>query len=351
MDEGRVFMMANEALSKSFLTFAEKECKGTSPLYEFLSKEIAQEESILEIGGKAQKGQPIPNLLFGAVHYLLIKGKDHPLKEYYPSIVTNPKSYIESFECFKDFCVTYQGEIESILKSRLVQTNEVRRCAYLYPIFCTIYEIVKKPLALVEIGTSAGLQLLWDKYAYSYKADAIYGNTESKLTIIAEIRGENIPSLHTTPPPVSIRIGLDLNTIDLMDEEEKLWLKSLIWPEHKERLLLFEKAASYMKENSVALVDGDAIRLLANTVKSIPEDSVICIFHTHVANQLTVDVKQKLLQMIKEIGKKRDVFHLYNNIQDKYLHLDYYLDGNESNNTIAVTDGHGRWFKWLWENQ
>ena len=86
-------------------------------------------------------------------------------------------------------------------------------------------------------------------------------------------------------------------------------------------------------------------------MKSIPEDSVICIFHTHVANQLSVDVKQKLLQIIKEIGKKRDVFHLYNNIQDKYLHLDYYLDGNESNNTIAVTDGHGRWFKWLWENQ
>jgi hypothetical protein len=107
-------------------------------------------------------------LFFGAVHYLLLKGADHPLKDFYPSIVSNPKSYEDSFEYFKDFCLTHRNEIESILKTKLVQTNEIRRCAYLYPIFCTIYEKVKKPLALIEIGTSAGLQLLWDKYSYSY---------------------------------------------------------------------------------------------------------------------------------------------------------------------------------------
>ncbi|PWW26866.1 hypothetical protein DFO73_10929 [Cytobacillus oceanisediminis] len=340
-------MFNNEVLSRTFLTFAEKECKGSSLLYEHLSIKISRDDNLLEICSNAREGQPIPNLLFGAVHYLLLKGKDHPLKEYYPSIVSNPKSYKKSFEFFKGFCFKYRNEIESILKARLVQTNEVRRCAYLYPAFCTIYEKAKKPLALIEIGTSAGLQLLWDKYSYSYGHSDIYGNKDSKLKITAEIKGENTPILHSTPPPVSTRFGLDLNTIDLNDEEETLWLKSLIWPEHKERLFMFEEAASYIKEGQVSLVDGDGISLLTKYVDNIPEDSVICIFHTHVANQMPLEMKKHLLQTVEAIGEKRDVFHIYNNIQDRYLHLDYYLDGIESQNTIAEIDGHGRWFKWF----
>lgn len=338
-------------VSQAFLNFAERECKGSSSLYEYLSINIAKDDTILEITRAARDGQPVPNLLFGAVHYLLLKGKEHSLKEYYPSVVEHPKSYKESFGHFKNFCMTYQDEIESILKTRLVQTNEVRRCAYLYPAFCAIYEIAKKPLALVEIGTSAGLQLLWDQYSYTYGQNNIYGNHDSRLTITAEVEGNHIPSLQVTPPPLSTRIGLDLNPIHLNDEKEKLWLKSLIWPEHTERLFMFEEAASYIKECPVSLVEGDGVRLLSKYVEKIPENSVVCIFHTHVANQMPIEVKKNLLQAVKAIGEKRDVFHLYNNIQDQFLHLDYYLEGMESQNTIAATDGHGRWFEWLLENK
>lgn len=294
----------------------------------------------------AREGQPIPNLLFGAVHYLLLNGADHPLKEFYPSIVSNPKSYKQSFKYFKDFCLRYQSEIESIMQSRLVQTNEVRRCAYLYPVFCTIYEKVNKPLALIEIGTSAGLQLLWDKYAYSYEQNDIYGNIDAGLHLTAKTRGNNSLILHTTPHPVAVRIGIDLNTIDLNDDDEKLWLTSLIWPEHKERLLMFEEAATCIKEVPVKLINGDGIRLIAKLIDEIPEDCVVCIFHTHVANQLSVEQKNQLLQNVESIGKGRDVFHIYNNIQDKYLHLDYYMEGMFRQNIVAETDGHGSWFEW-----
>ncbi len=238
-----------------------------------------------------------------------------------------------------------------ILKTRLVQTNEVRRCAYLYPAFCTVYEKVQKPLALIEIGTSAGLQLLWDKYSYSYGLNDIFGNEGSRHNITAKITGENTPILHSTPPPVSRRIGIDLNTINLNNDEEKLWLKTLIWTEHKERLSMFENAASYIKEYPLDLVEGDGISLLPEYAENIPEDSVICIFHTHVANQIPLEMKKHLLKIIETIGKKRDVFHIYNNIQDRCLHLDYYLDGIESQNTIAETDGHGRWFKWFLKSE
>ncbi|HWK21449.1 DUF2332 domain-containing protein [Bacillus sp. J37] len=344
-------MLSKEVVSNLFSNFSEKECKNSSKLYEFLSLKISKDNELLEICLNSRNNQPIPNSLFGAVHYLLLKGKEHKLKAYYPSIVSEAKPYNESFDYFKDFCLIHKNEINSILETKLVQTNEVRRCAYLYPVFSFIFEETKKPLALIEIGTSAGLQLLWDNYSYSYNTGEVVGDKNSKLNISSEIIGGITPFLPLNPPPISTRIGIDLNIVDLNDYEEYLWLKSLIWPEHKERLKMFESAASYIKDYPVQLIEGDGVTLLREIVENVPKNSSICIFHTHVANQMPLEIKELLLNNIESIGLERDVFHIYNNIQDRNLHLDYFLNGVEHKQTIAETDGHGRWFKWLLQSE
>lgn len=336
-------------ISKRFFRFAEDECKGSSELYEFLSLKIVEDEEILQLSSYAQKSQPVPNLLFGAVHYLLLQGKEHELREFYPSIVHHPKNLEAAFSPFKDFCLKNNEQIKEILQAKLVQTNEVRRSAYLYPAFCYIYEKVKKPIALIEIGTSAGLQLFWDKYRYSYQTKEVYGDPHSTVHITSEVKAEELPMLLKKAPPVSTRIGLDLHVIDVNDEEDYLWLKALIWPEHQQRRKLFRDAAHYVKESSPKLVEGDGISLLPEIVDKIESDSVICIFHTHVANQIPLEAKGKLMETLNNFGRTRDVFHLYNNMFDANLHLDYFINGIESNNTIGKTDGHGRWFEWQLE--
>lgn len=339
--------MDKSQLSVIFTTFANIECKGSSQLYEYISLKISEDNEILELCSNAQTGQPVPNLLFGTVHYLLLKGTVHPLKEYYPSLTKySRKIDEETFIYFKDFCRINRTEIILLLKSKLVQTNEVRRCAYLYPIFSLIYNKVKKPLSLIEIGTSAGLQLLLDKYSYSYGDNQMYGDKNSPVHITSEIKQGSIPSILLESPPVASKIGIDLHISDLRNSEDYLWLKSLIWTEHEERLKLFESAARYFKENPVELIEGDGITLLPDVVKNLPENTMICIFHTHVANQLPEVLKYELLDTIKKIGEKRDVFHLYNNVWDRKLHLDYTLDGKAYSKTIGETDGHGKWFEW-----
>lgn len=343
--------MTTHDLSQKFVRFAERECRDSSPLYESLAIHISKDDELLELCSMAREGQPIPNLLFGAVHYLLMQGIDHPVKEYYPSMVSDPKPYVESFESFKSFCLTYRNEIECIISSKLVQTNEVRRCAYLYPAFGLVHQKTNKPLALIEIGTSAGLQLLWDQYAYSYGTEDVFGDVQSQLHIRSELVGGLIPSFSPTPAPVASRIGIDLNIVDLKNEAERLWLKSLIWPEHRERLEMFERASSYIGPQPINFIEGDGISRLSDLVESIPEESTLCIFHTHVANQMTIDMKKHLLNVVEQIGQTRDVFHLYNNIQDKNLHLDEYVNGVKREQTIAETDGHARWFRWLLKDE
>ncbi|MFC7393359.1 DUF2332 domain-containing protein [Scopulibacillus cellulosilyticus] len=338
--------MDKTQVASRFKNFAKLECKGSSDFYEFLSLEISEDGEIIELCSEAQNGQPVPNLLLGAVHYLLLKGKEHTLKEYYPSIAKEPKNMEGSFVHFKDFCNIYRDEIVSILKSKIVQTNEVRRCAYLYPIFCLIYSKVKKPLSLIEIGTSAGLQLLWDKYSYSYGTNKIYGDRNSSVLINSKIKGHNAPSFLYKYPPVASKVGLDLHISDLRNSEDYLWLKSLIWPEHKERLDLFERAAKVFRENPVDLIEGDGVTLLTDVVEKSPKDTAIIVFHTHVANQIPESLKYELIEKLKKIGSKRDVFHIYNNMWDRKLHIDSFINGVEYNHTIGETDGHGRWFEW-----
>lgn len=339
--------MTHEELAVRFQTFAERECKDSSPLYEYLSRHVACDTAILTICQQARDGQPVPNLLFGAVHYLLLKGVEHPLARYYPSVTADAAPFDESFPAFQDFCRVYEPELVELLTTRLVQTNEVRRCTYLYPVFGMIHQAEQRPLALLEIGTSAGLQLLFDQYAYDYGTGETFGNPASRLRLTSTIEGEHVPPLARTAPPIAERIGLDLNTVDLTDDDERLWLKALIWTEHRERLELFEQAARYVAEHPLELIEGDGIQLLEPCAERIPTAHILCIFHTHVANQLPLALKKELLHVVEQIGQMRDVYHLYNNVQDRYLHLDLYRDGALQEQTIAETDGHGRWFKWL----
>jgi len=335
-------------ISCHFKTFATIECRGSSALYEHFSEQIALDDELLQLASYVRPGQPIPNLFFGAVHYLLLKGNNHELREYYGSIVNKPRDVTTAFPYLREFCLKYRDDIIPILKNKFVQTNEVGRCSYLYPAFCYIYEKIKRPLALIEIGTSSGLQLLWDKYCYSYNSnEEVYGEPLSDLIIKSEMKGVRAPVILRQSPQVTTRIGIDLHINDLYNSDDDLWLKSLIWPEHKERFTNFETASQCLKKQPLELIEGDGVKLLTEIALKIPQDSVVCVFHTHVANQIPTESKFELVERIKKLGQIRDIFHLYNNMWDLgQIHLDYYLDGKAYSETLAETDGHGRWFKW-----
>jgi hypothetical protein len=331
-------------ISEKFIRFAINECRGTSTLYEFLSLKIAEDPEMLELARKSKDGQPVPNLFFDAVHYLLMKGYKHPLAGFYPSMTEQPGPAENAYPAFADFCKKNTDEMIELLKSKIVQTNEVRRCSYLYPIISHIFQMAKKPLALVEIGTSAGLQLFLDQYSYSYGTGLKFGNSDSAVQLTSKIRGGNLQSTQMPIPEVKTRIGIDLHINDVNNENDYMWLKALIWPEHYERRELFEKAARFVRSQSLRLIEGDGVEMLSSLAAEIPEKQMICVFHTHVANQMPDASKKKLLEIVKTIGEQRGIFHIYNNMYDAKLHLDYHLDGVESLNTIGETDGHGRWF-------
>ncbi|WP_296360811.1 DUF2332 family protein [Virgibacillus sp.] len=155
-----------------------------------------------------------------------------------------------------------------------------------------------------------------------------------------------MPVLYKESPPVAWRVGVDLYVSEVNNPQNVNWLEALIGPGHKHRLGLFRKAVQQMQACPVKLIEGDGVVLLSEIAKQASHNASLCIFHTHVANQMLQEVKQQLLTSIQKVGENRDVFHLYNNIWDANLHLDYVIKGEKHIHIIGQTDGHGKWFSW-----
>ncbi len=335
----------NEA-SAQFAEYAQY-FHDSSGLYEFLTVRIAKDKELLTIAAHSQPGQPIPNMLFGAVHYLLMNGKADPLSRYYPSLTINHESPDHVFPAFRKFVLTNSKQIIEILETGLVQTNEVRRSAFLYPAFKAVSRLFdNKPLGLIEIGPSAGFNLLWDHYLYQYDEGEPTGLTESSLTLTSTFRGDKRPDLSGPMPMVSSRTGIDLHPIDLMNRDQTQWLQALIWPEHHERKMRLNKAIRIAMVNPVEMIQGNALEFLPKVLTKVPETDVAAVYHTFVANQFTEEQRQSLLKIVEEYGSKRDIIHIHNCIEP-HLHATIYRSGERIDLPLAYTDAHARWIEWL----
>ena len=180
-----------------------------SALYESLCHSLAEDRDLLAIAANARPGQPVPNLFMAAVHWLLLVGARHAVTDYYPDINSEGPARGDSYPSFRSFCRDRIDDITALISTRLVQTNVVRRCAVLLPAFAVAMgREQERPLSLVEIGASAGLNLLWDRYSYTYSDERRWGDPNSPVPLSSVIRGSLRPPLPESIPQVVFRIGL-----------------------------------------------------------------------------------------------------------------------------------------------
>jgi len=318
--------------------FAEVLAPPSSPLYAHMAARLLRDPEVLAISAEEPPSQPAPLLLFAAVRFLLRReGRD---------IAANMPPD-EAYGLLRAVVLEQAGEVRRLLATRMVQTNEVRRSAFIYPAYLRIVrEFPARPVALIEIGPSAGLNLLFDRYRYRLPDGALYGDLDSPLELAVALRGERRPSFEPSNNEIVARIGMDLNCIDLHDPDEIEWLRSLIWPEHTERQGALDQALLLRQKASIEMVEGDAIEGLDSVLDRIAADIVPIVFHTYVANQLSAAARAALLDRIDGQGQRRDLAHLHNCIEP-HLHATVYREGQRQDLPLARTEAHARWIEWL----
>ena len=338
-------------LPQAFRDYAAEAAAGGEPLYAALSSAIAQDRELLDLANRARIGQPVPNLLFASVHYLLLRGAQHALRAYYPGLAEAPLAPEAAFPVFRAFCREHREAVQTLLGQRLVQTNEVRRSAMLLPAFEVVArEHGRTPLALVELGASAGLNLLWDRYAFDY-GGRTWGDPASPVRVACEPRGKLLPPLPREPVSVAFRLGVDLNPVDLRDPDAVLWLRALTRPSEAGRRDLLETAASLARDDPPKVVRADAVASLDAVLAEAPPGTVLCVFHSYFANQIGEPDRRRLDQTIRAFSRHRDVERIsleyaWTERRDQ-LAMESLRQGAGASRVLAACDNRGAWIEWL----
>ncbi|ADL45388.1 DUF2332 domain-containing protein [Micromonospora aurantiaca] len=341
-----------ETLSAQFMHFSEKLCRGSSELYEHLAAAASKEEGILKLALNVRGGQPAPNMYFGAVHYLLLSGTDHPLAKFYPSVSPDSYSrdYDEAFAQLQDFSRSYGDQIREIISKRTVQSNEVRRAGLILP---ALQEVMGRAgrFHLIDVGASAGLVMCVERFRYLYSNGAELGDPASPVVINCQLRGELEPPIGDSIPTPLSRIGLDLFPVDVADPDEAAWVRALIFADHVDRLPLFDAAAAVAKAAVLDLRAGDAGIVLPEVLSGLPDDSSpVCVLFSFVVNQAFADGRDTARAILERASLSRPVFEVtlgdFGKRSTQLLFAEYRDGVRVAEAELAFIDPHGRWMEW-----
>jgi len=148
------------------------------------------------------------------------------------------------------------------LAARPIQTNEVQRSWTLLPCFL---EVARRTGAttfdVIELGSSAGFNLLWDQYRYAYE-HGVWGRSNALLALDGEERRPVPAALLALEPRVRSRVGVDLDPVDVTSDEGTLRLRSFVWPGRPGRMARLDEAIAAVRTERPPLLRADLVETL-----------------------------------------------------------------------------------------
>ncbi|MGI9600698.1 MAG: DUF2332 domain-containing protein [Acidimicrobiales bacterium] len=307
--------------------FGEHDARGRSPSYAALSLAVADDGELCRLIDALPSLKQQPNLLFAATRSL--GGPTHDWPE------------------FRSFVTTRWAEVSALMATRSTQTNEAARCASLLPILAAL----PQPLALIELGTSAGLCLYPDRYQYRY-GDRVLG--ESPVQLDVEISGA-VPVPDRLPEVVA-RIGVDLEPRDVTDTDDMAWLRACIWPEQTDRHVRFEAAVAIAATEPPELHRGDLVEAIPDLIDRAPAAATTVVFNSTAFMYLTEAQRHRATELL---AGRNDVVWITNESpglvpglatdltpppgQNQQSYLEVAVGGTQ---VRALTGPHGSWLWW-----
>lgn len=243
------------------------------------------------------------------------------------------------------------GTIRTTILERSTQTNEVGRLATLVPAFAQ----VEGPLALLEVGASAGLCLYPDRWGYAWSTPAgevtLGGEPRLRCTVAGPA------PLPSRLPEVAWRGGVDLNPLDVTDRDATDWLETLVWPEQDERRARLRQAVEVARHEPPRLVRGDLLTTLPELVEEASAHGTVVVFHSAVIAYLTPPLRAEYDAMVRGLvadGRCRWVSNEAAQVLPSVTATGPSAPAAEpgfvlgiDGRMVARTHGHGRWLEWL----
>jgi hypothetical protein len=299
-----------EALARLFTYFADHEVTD-DPLYVALCRHAASQPELLALMQHAPPTQRVPNLLLAAVHERVLAGVPHPLRDYFPSAGGARGPDAALIACFDDFVATQRDALCASLATRSTQTNEIGRCAVLWPALCALAQRSGcARLALFDFGSSAGLNLGVDGYRYDYGAFALGAGGADAPQIACHVVGDSTALQRATAwaPQIVERIGVDPAAVDVHDAAQMRWLRACLWPYDQVRLARFDRAVALARRRGFRVQRwDDCAAAIEPWLDGLPGDVLPVVFNSWVLHYFEKAARQAHVLLMRALVQRRGI--------------------------------------------
>lgn len=242
--------------AERYRVFADVNAMDLSPLYAELARRTAEDAELLALIDELPSPQRQVTFVFALARYL--------------------GAPFDHYDDFRSWMLQHRDELLSSADGRTMQTNDPSRLAPILPLLAQL----PGPLALLEVGASAGLCLYPDRYSYKFgDHDPIHPADGPSDVLIECAVSESFP-VPEKLPEVIWRAGIDLNPVDLHDEDQVAWLRALIWPDNERRARNLDAAIDIVRGEDPLLVQGDLNEALPALIRQVPAEATLVIYHS-----------------------------------------------------------------------
>lgn len=292
--------VVSDALASLWNWFAETQCQRYSPIYDRVCRYVATRSDVLAMVAEAPPSAHMPNVLLAAAHYVVLSGVDHPLRDVYSGVSTDDPGPL-----FADLCLRERATISQLLATRHVNTNEVGRSAVIGLALSHVAAELGAPLGLVDIGCSAGLNLLCDRYRLDYGPAGATGPVDAAVAVHCEVLGGR-PPIADHLPPIVHRAGIDRDPVDLDDPDAVRWQLALSWPDTG-RLQRTRAALDHARAARLEISAGDAIEQLPAAIAAVPLGCTAVVVTTWALAYLSVDDRDRFDRALAAVARHRPI--------------------------------------------
>ncbi|WP_244632058.1 DUF2332 domain-containing protein [Microbacterium sp. Se63.02b] len=246
-----------EAVRERYARFARDEAPGRSAVYARWAAGVAADEEVQRVLARIPETRRQPPLVFAVTRLL--------------------GATLQEYDDWRGFLLQNADEVVAECTRRSLQTNEPLRLAPLLPLLSE----VEGPIALLELGASAGLCLYPDRYSYRF-TDAEgrlrlgVDPADGPSTVVLESRVTG-PLPQIRMPEIVWRAGIDLQPLDAADERDRRWLRGLVWPGESGRAERVDAALDIVASDPPFLVRGDARERIGALVDAAPQGATLVV--------------------------------------------------------------------------
>lgn len=279
-----------------------------SPLYALLLTDAARDVESAGICWEVLEGREptpygaddaLPLRFMGAVHRLVLEGQAPALAPYYASVGGDPcRNGVR--DAFRETVAANRLELRGLI-DRPVQTNEVGRSAVLAPSFLLVSRLTALPLRLLEIGSSAGLNLRWDHYRY--ESPGLNWGPPASPVRFDDAYVEGRPPFEV-PARVAERCGCDLAPLDPQSHHDQLTLMSYVWSDQVERAEALRGSFEIAKSVPAVVQRADAVEWATAKLETLRPGVATVLFHSFFIQYISAAQRTRLKEIIHMAGER-----------------------------------------------